>query len=134
MGKSSSISTFSIQRPFLLYYYPKTFLLVFLRAVFGFKINKKGHLGGYHPPRMTCSTLLQQRRMTRTNLPAAKPYCSEHKVAQVACVVRTVRLPHPFSQTAGAYLLLLAIQHLRMSNQATRKAAAFVRCRESRLM
>ena len=75
----------------------------------------------------TCSTLLQQRTMTRTNLPAAKPYCSEHTVAQVACVVRTVRLPHPFSQTAGAYPLLLAVQHLMMNNQATRKAAAFVR-------
>ena len=44
----------------------------------------------------TCSTLLQQRTMTRTNLPAAKPYCSEHMMAQVACVVRTVRLPPPF--------------------------------------
>ena len=53
MEKFSSISTFSIQRPFLLYYYPETVLLVSLRAVSGFKINKKGHLGGYHPPRMT---------------------------------------------------------------------------------
>ena len=41
----------------------------------------------------TCSTLLQQRTMTRTNLLAATPYCSEHMVAQVACVVQLFRLP-----------------------------------------
>ena len=75
----------------------------------------------------TCSTLLQQRTVTRTNLPAAKPSCSEHMVAQVACVVRAVRLPPLFSQTARTYPALLTIQHLMFNNQATRKAAAFVR-------